>query len=198
MIHPWPRYTCVNLACTVYNLSSACSMVSYSTSININQSYLIQIPSAGVAHPKSHKQHRNYCSELAIKIWPGDWGKLELEVLFENMTTQYLCASMGESSGQSEFFYYTCSTTAHSSFSNQGFAHQKLFVMMLLRNFLSIFLHLALLNANLVLCNPIHAPDAFALQPSSGVWASVVASVSPWMVLVGERNAKEHMRTASS
>lgn len=105
---------------------------------------------------------------------------------------------MGESSGQSEFFYYTYSTTAHSSFSNQGFAHQKLFVMMPLRNVLSIFLHLALLNANLVLCNPIHAPDAFALQQSSDVWASVVANVSPLMILVGERNAKEHMRTASS
>lgn len=73
-----------------------------------------------------------------------------------------------------------------------------LFAMKPFRNVLSTFLHLAFFNANLVVCNPIHPRDAFAAQQSSDVWAGVVANVSPLMILVGERNAKEHMRTASS
>ncbi|KAF2106948.1 hypothetical protein BDV96DRAFT_590290 [Lophiotrema nucula] len=34
-------------------------------------------------------------------------------------------------------------------------------------------------------------------QLSSDVWASVIANVAPLMALVGERNAKEFMRTVS-
>ncbi|MCJ1348474.1 hypothetical protein MMC31_006706, partial [Peltigera leucophlebia] len=66
------------------------------------------------------------------------------------------------------------------------------------RNFLATFLYLAFSNVNLVLGHPIHPRDTSAVGQSGDVWASVVANVSPLMVLVGERNSKEHVRTASS
>jgi len=48
-------------------------------------------------------------------------------------------------------------------------------------------------------CYPASTPPATsAIGQSSDVWASVVANIAPLMALVGERNAKEHMRTVSA
>jgi hypothetical protein len=49
-------------------------------------------------------------------------------------------------------------------------------------------------------CYPI-GPSSFSPAPipeSSDVWATIIANVAPIMALVGERNAKEYMRSAAS
>ena len=59
-------------------------------------------------------------------------------------------------------------------------------------------LSLILPNLRVVLCSPISRQDIVPLQQSNDVWASVVANVAPLMALVGDKNAKEYMRNASS
>lgn len=51
---------------------------------------------------------------------------------------------------------------------------------------------------SLVVCPPISSRDLAPIRESADTWASVIANVAPLIALVGERNAKEHMRTASS
>lgn len=49
----------------------------------------------------------------------------------------------------------------------------------------------------LAVCPPV-SQNGQPVQDSADTWAGVIANVAPLMALVGERNAKEHMRTASS
>lgn len=51
-------------------------------------------------------------------------------------------------------------------------------------------------DVQLALCYP--ASPSNPVGESSDVWASVIANVAPLMALVGERNAKEYIRTTSS
>jgi len=56
-----------------------------------------------------------------------------------------------------------------------------------------------LVNSDRIFCHPFNTRDVGTpIQQSNDVWASVVANVAPLMALVGERNAKEYMRTTSS
>lgn len=57
--------------------------------------------------------------------------------------------------------------------------------------------YLILSTIPLAVCPPISENGA-PIQNSADTWATVIANVAPLMALVGERNAKEHMRTASS
>jgi hypothetical protein len=52
--------------------------------------------------------------------------------------------------------------------------------------------------AGLAQCYPTQKSGLSPIQQSSDAWAQVIANVAPLMTLVGERNAKEYMRTASS
>jgi hypothetical protein len=54
------------------------------------------------------------------------------------------------------------------------------------------------LNAKAVFSAPINSQTSAPVQQSNDVWASVVANVAPLMALVGERNAKEFMRTTTT
>ena len=56
----------------------------------------------------------------------------------------------------------------------------------------------AILKAAVVFSAPIGFQSSVPLQQSGDVWASVVANVAPLMALVGERNAKEYMRTTAT
>lgn len=65
----------------------------------------------------------------------------------------------------------------------------------------SAFLSLACVILSVIpiaVCPPISLQDVMPVQDSADTWASVIANVAPLMALVGERNAKEYMRTASS
>lgn len=55
-----------------------------------------------------------------------------------------------------------------------------------------------LLQVYKVSAHPLLARTPVPIAQSSDSWAQVVANVSPLMTLLGERNAKEYMRTASS
>lgn len=65
----------------------------------------------------------------------------------------------------------------------------------------SPFLFLACLILSVIplaVCPPISPRDVTPIQDSADIWAQVIANVAPLVALVGERNAKEYMRTASS
>lgn len=58
--------------------------------------------------------------------------------------------------------------------------------------------YLTLSNLPLAICYPLSSRSTPPIQQPGDVWAGVIANVAPLVALVGERNAKEHMRTASS
>jgi hypothetical protein len=60
------------------------------------------------------------------------------------------------------------------------------------------FLTCIALNANVAASAPVNSQGSDPIQQSNDVWASVVANVAPLMALVGERNAKEFMRTTTT
>ena len=70
-----------------------------------------------------------------------------------------------------------------------------------IHNYFSAFFFLICLILSVIpvaVCPPISPRDVTPIQDSADTWANVIANVAPLMALVGERNAKEHMRTASS
>jgi hypothetical protein len=62
----------------------------------------------------------------------------------------------------------------------------------------SALLRCIVLNVNVVFSAPINSQTSAPVQQSNDVWALVVANVAPLMALIGERNAKEFMRTTTT